>query len=688
MDTKEPNTISGEPQAATFGRNLAALFILGLALKIIALPFWGSTFAWDLFIPFLDSFAKAPLENPWSMNAPNMFPYGGALFALLAVPKLIGFWIFGDGALGHSGLSLALLKLPLLVVDILFAVLLSAMAGRRHKAVLLFYWLNPVVFFVNYVHVQLDIVSTFFCAASLFAMIRRRYTASAVAMGLALASKFSVAAIIPLMLAYLWNNFFIADVRRIAPRWLGICGAVAALFFLPNFLSHNFAYVTTASPQAMRIFGIQVLFDEGHVLLAGFGVFLLVLGRMCASTRITDRGLLVAPAIIFGVITLVTDAMPGWYCWSIPFISLFFVLYRTAHRSTFVMLNAAYLLLFVAGDQLGLFETGLSRHLTFTVLQVGLAATLVEIWVLVVSREMPLRGRMRPMVIGVAGDSGSGKDTLVKLIQTTFGPNDVMTIAGDDYHKWERGDRHWGQYTHLSPKANWLDTMSAHAKTLVGGQAVHQPHYDHSTGKFTEPREMRPSKTLVVQGLHALYQNNMREMMDVAIFLSPTSLVRMAWKIQRDVVERKHDLKAVLDSIRRRQSDSTAVIEPQRTVADWIVEHFPRVPCTEEEVIAGKKIEVGVRHYLPNDLPVYDLGENLQAIGCKIAVTHDETRIDRTILEISEGSPSAAEITALAEYMLPNIRQLTRGRHAPTWVGGEAGIAQIIMLLHIARRAS
>ena len=100
------------------------LFWIGLALRLGLMPFFGSHFLTDLFVPFIDSAIQNLGSNPWSLNPPNYFPYGSVLFVLLFIPKYIGYLIFGGAALGTTGLSYFLMKLPLLGADLLLQSLL------------------------------------------------------------------------------------------------------------------------------------------------------------------------------------------------------------------------------------------------------------------------------------------------------------------------------------------------------------------------------------------------------------------------------------------------------------------------------------------------------------------------------------------------------------------------------------
>lgn len=253
-------------------------------------------------------------------------------------------------------------------------------------------------------------------------------------------------------------------------------------------------------------------------------------------------------------------------------------------------------------------------------------------------------------------------------------------IEGDDYHKWERGHENWQMYTHLSPRANHLDVLARHTSELVGGRTIFQPHYDHATGYFTEPRKSNPAKALIVQGLHTLYPRRMRDFFDLKIFLNPDQDVRLSWKIRRDVLERGHSVEKVVSSLDKRLKDSEIFINPQRAVADWVIEAFPVHRLSRAEILKGEPLEVGVRHVLWNDVPVHRLVELLN--GCKnlkVKVLSEDSNLERTVIEIT-GTVSQADVARIAQELFPHPRPLTGGRRPPEWMDGVDGINQLIAL--------
>uniref|UniRef100_A0A6C0D5R3 phosphoribulokinase n=1 Tax=viral metagenome TaxID=1070528 RepID=A0A6C0D5R3_9ZZZZ len=175
-------------------------------------------------------------------------------------------------------------------------------------------------------------------------------------------------------------------------------------------------------------------------------------------------------------------------------------------------------------------------------------------------------------VISIAGDSGSGKSTLVNALESLLFDSSV-TLETDRYHKWERTSEMWKKYSHLHPEANYLEKMSEDVFRLKLGETIFSINYDHSTGKFTEKEKIESKPFLLLCGLHTLYQEKIRDIIEIKIFLDIDYKLKKEWKIKRDVEERKHSLESVLKSIEKRKSDFIKYIEPQKLYSNIIIEY-------------------------------------------------------------------------------------------------------------------
>jgi len=175
-------------------------------------------------------------------------------------------------------------------------------------------------------------------------------------------------------------------------------------------------------------------------------------------------------------------------------------------------------------------------------------------------------------VISIAGDSGSGKSTLVSALESLLFDSSI-TIETDRYHKWERTSDMWNKYTHLHPEANYLEKMSEDVFRLKLGETIFSVDYDHNSGKFTEPQKIESKPFLLLCGLHTLYQEKIRNIAEIKIFLDVDFELKKEWKIKRDIKERNHSLESVLKNLEKRKLDFINYIEPQKIHSNIIIEY-------------------------------------------------------------------------------------------------------------------
>jgi uridine kinase len=146
-----------------------------------------------------------------------------------------------------------------------------------------------------------------------------------------------------------------------------------------------------------------------------------------------------------------------------------------------------------------------------------------------------------------------------------------LSIETDSYHKWERNDEHWKQYTHLNPDANNLERMSEDVLRLKIGNNVSLVEYDHNTGKFLQEKITYAKPFVILCGLHTLYKKNILKDLDLKIFLNTEEHLKIDWKVKRDMKERNYTLDKIMETIFKRQEDSDKYIQPQKDAADIII---------------------------------------------------------------------------------------------------------------------
>ena len=200
---------------------------------------------------------------------------------------------------------------------------------------------------------------------------------------------------------------------------------------------------------------------------------------------------------------------------------------------------------------------------------------------------------VKPVVVGIAADSGCGKSTFMRRLTSIFGGesklndigretntlvSDITTvICLDDYHKWDRTGRksndEWPNgITALHKDCQKWDKMDEDVTNLKNGVAVMKPIYNHITGALDEDELVTPTPIVIFEGLHPMVDDRVNSKLDLTVYLDITDDVKFAWKAQRDIAERGATMEEVQKAIDGRKPDFAAYVEPQKAKADIVVQ--------------------------------------------------------------------------------------------------------------------
>jgi phosphoribulokinase len=174
-------------------------------------------------------------------------------------------------------------------------------------------------------------------------------------------------------------------------------------------------------------------------------------------------------------------------------------------------------------------------------------------------------------IIGVAGDSGSGKTSFTRSIRHLVGDELVSTISLDDYHLLDREQRKARNITPLVPEANNIPGLEKDLSDLKVGKPVRKMIYNHTKGVLEGPVTFRPSKIVILEGLHTLSTGALREAVDFSLYVDPADDVRREWKLKRDMEKRGYSEREVMEEIQKRQDDYKKYIAPQMEHADAVI---------------------------------------------------------------------------------------------------------------------
>ncbi|MGB7712871.1 MAG: phosphoribulokinase [Microcoleus sp.] len=224
----------------------------------------------------------------------------------------------------------------------------------------------------------------------------------------------------------------------------------------------------------------------------------------------------------------------------------------------------------------------------------------------------------RVVLIGVAGDSGCGKSTFLRRLTDLFGEDFVTVICLDDYHCLDRKQRKETGITALDPRANNFDLMAEQMKALKEGRGIDKPIYNHETGLLDPPEWVEPNHVIVIEGLHPLYDERVRSLLDFSVYLDISDEVKIAWKIQRDMAERGHRYEDVLFAINARKPDFTAYIDPQKQYADVVIQVLPTNLIKDDKERKVLRVQMIQREGIANFEPAYlfDEGSTINWVPC------------------------------------------------------------------------
>ena len=182
---------------------------------------------------------------------------------------------------------------------------------------------------------------------------------------------------------------------------------------------------------------------------------------------------------------------------------------------------------------------------------------------------------MKVTIIGVAGGSGSGKSTLVKKLQEAFGAEDVSTLCHDYYYK-EHSDMSYEQRTQLNydhPQAFDTDMMVEHIRSLKDNETIERPVYSFVEHNRTAERvSVKPSKVIIIDGILIFENQELRDLMDIKVFVDTDADVRLARRILRDVCNRGRSMKSVIEQyLSTVKPMHEEFVEPSKRYADVII---------------------------------------------------------------------------------------------------------------------
>jgi phosphoribulokinase len=264
----------------------------------------------------------------------------------------------------------------------------------------------------------------------------------------------------------------------------------------------------------------------------------------------------------------------------------------------------------------------------------------------------------RPIILGVVGDSASGKTTISKGIAQIVGADRVTVICTDNYHRYDRKQRKEKNISALHPDCNYIDIMEQDITHLKEGNNILSPVYNHNTGEFDAPCFIEPTEFVIIEGLLGFSSHSLRDLFDVKVYLDPPEDLRVNWKVNRDTSKRGYKKDEVIAALKRREEISEKFIRIQKQWSDIIVQFYPKI---KEE----KSSQLNVKIFLKSSLAHPDLNEVVSKDLTKNPTIQLEVKrlYDRLteILDISDHveGDQVREIKEILTQYLPELEKLS-----------------------------
>ncbi len=183
--------------------------------------------------------------------------------------------------------------------------------------------------------------------------------------------------------------------------------------------------------------------------------------------------------------------------------------------------------------------------------------------------------KRKPLIIGVAGGTASGKTTIADAIMESINHPQMVVIQHDAYYKdvshMPLAERAKINFDH--PDALETDLMVRHLEELIAGRPIEMPVYDFSTHmRMKKGIIKKPAKVIIIEGILIFCEQALRELMDVKIFVDTDADLRFIRRLQRDIAERGRTMDSVidqyLDTVRPMHLE---FVEPSKRYADLIL---------------------------------------------------------------------------------------------------------------------
>ena len=182
---------------------------------------------------------------------------------------------------------------------------------------------------------------------------------------------------------------------------------------------------------------------------------------------------------------------------------------------------------------------------------------------------------MKPVIVGIAGGTGSGKTTVARAIYDRVGKDRIEWISHDAYYRDFEGlsaeEKHHINFDH--PDSLETELLARHLDVLCKGSSVEVPKYDFGRyARLEETERVEPRKVIIVEGILVLAEPELRKRIDIKLFVDTPADVRFMRRLVRDIKTRGRSMESVIEQyITTVRPMHEEFVEPSKRHADLII---------------------------------------------------------------------------------------------------------------------
>jgi uridine kinase len=658
-------------------KNILLIFLV--LFKLLLLLSFNSGYNKDLFYPFTSFFSG--FNNPWDVAqvksfSREAFPYHGLMLYLFKTFQFIGSFV------DSFSIRYFIFKIPLFLADLLMLYSLTKLTKKKSRTIVFIYFASPIVLYSTYLIGQLDIIPMSLLLFGIVLLRNQRILMSSLVIGLALSTKLNVLAALPLIFLFVKKK----NTTLTSFKYLMVSLLVIFILDYPFLLSESFFNMVLNNPKQSVIFDTKYTIGSFEIYPIFF-VLIFLYFYFYSLKKVNFDLLLTFMGILFSSLVFFVFPVSSWYIWFLPFIILYFVDNLKDNYILFVSFYIIYLLFFVFGcrsEYEVLYYFGEKNHfLQFPKHITNILYTILEALILVIVygfykfgiKSNNLYNSQTNFIIGIAGDSGSGKTKFTNQLNNIFTTN-FLHLEGDGEHKWERGNKKWDSLTHLDPKANNIHSQAKHIIDLKNNKSIQRSSYKHDTGTFTDLIKIKPKEYIALSGLHPFYLPKMRKTIDLKIFLDTEETLRNFWKIKRDTEKRGYTIDKIIEQIEFRKEDAHKYIKPQKNYTDLIFNYYPLEEINLDRLYDQPRI--GLKIYFDANIHIENF---VKKLGIEEEWDYSE---DLKYQYIDFKNAPKLNLQKIAEEFIPNLHEIIP--NDARWLDGYEGISQFFVVLLVSEK--